>query len=200
MWQRLSEEDQEDVLRFVEQYFPELNEELQKLRDEQPWLYERRIRRVAPEMLELMELMEADPQRGRLAVRERVLDLKLRQLLHRYRQTADETKLEELRIQIREVLTRKVDCRLERYELEIRDLQRRIDDVRGQLEKAQTRRETLIDEMLQRSLTEPVPPADRPGPRGRGAWDPLGDEERPPEPVPPAAPHGEAHPPVLPNP
>ena len=187
IWRRLSEEEQAELYAFVKENFPEVYEELEQLRGEESRRFHRRMARLAPKLLDLVDLMDLDPERGALAVKEYKLEIGLRVLLLRYHKSDDETQRAELRAHIKPIVAQKVECRRERHEQEIRDLEARIAQLRRRLDKSAANQEELVEKLLERLLSAP-PPEDEPGGQGhRGGrrnhgWD---QRERPGPPLEP---------------
>ena len=78
-------------------------------------------------------------------------------LLLRYHKTEDEERQAELRVRVKEVVSQQFECKQQRHEMEIRDLEQRIVRLRKRLEKATTNREKLVERALERLLSEPPP-------------------------------------------
>ena len=145
LWSRMRKAERKRVMDFVKDRFPLIYDELGRLRARSPERFERRMRRMVPEMLRLMELLEVDPERARLAIKERVLDLKIRRQVQRLRKTRDEGERDEIEKGLRDLTEQAFENRLQRRELEIRDLQARIAELRDRLDEAREDREELIE-------------------------------------------------------
>ena len=172
-WRRLSDEEKAELFKFIEQNFPQLHEELQRLREDEPWLFHRRMKRLAPELLRIMDIMETDPERARLFIRERAVEMKLQRALELYHRTEAGTQRDTLRGRIRELVAESIDCRQTRHELEIRDMERRVEQLKRRLQRSADQREELIDQALERYLSAPPDERDPDeslldGPRGPG--------------------------------
>ena len=172
------------VRGFVEEHFPQMFGELNRLRIRDPQRCEQHWSQITPEIEELMELSEREPEVGLLAIRERRLDMRSHMLARRYRQTADEFRREELRDEIRRVCAEALNCRLQRREREIRGLETRLSELRDRHAEARRMREEIIEREVERRLAGPVV---RPGAgphRGRGpargsGWGRDWDRENP---------------------
>lgn len=179
LWKRLSVAEQDAVEAFIEEHFPDLFDELAELDRRRPKMFEQRMRGVAPQMLELMELAQRDPERAELAIRERTLDMKLRLLMRRNRQAEQDANREELQTRLRAIIGELFDCRLERREMEIRDIEDRLSVLNARLLKDRVNRAELIDEFVEDHLKfgprRRRPPDDRDRPRDRPLDRPLWD-------------------------
>ncbi len=174
LWARLTDEEKTAVEQFIEENFPLLHEELQRAKDEGVVRFERRMQRIAPEMRRLMELMQHQPDRARLIIRERATDMRFRRAAFGYRQAESDERREALRQQLSELAQQAFDIRIQRREMEIRDLEQRIAELRARIDEARTNRDQLVAEELERALNAKAPLApesedgDRPE-RGRPA-------------------------------
>ncbi len=150
----LSEAEREKLQAFIEEHFPFMYEELRDFHNKNPERFERRLRKLAPEIYHLMELIEIDPQRARLIIQERRLDMRIRFMVHRYRLSHAPEDRKRLRKKVREFLENAFDIRLKRRELEIRDMEARIAELRDRLETLETLREVKIDRQLAELLSD----------------------------------------------
>jgi hypothetical protein len=170
LWHRLSEEERAAIAAFVEERFPMMFLELERVRMRHPQRFERRMRRIAPEMREMMELMETHPERGALRIQERRLDIQKRHVASRYRSTDDPQKRERLREEFRRLCAESFDCRHQRRAIEIRELEARIKEFRQRHEEATRTRNRFIDREVRRRLGDPGGPrpdaAEHPDPEG----------------------------------
>jgi len=180
IWRRLSEEERAELYELVKENLPELYQELEKIRQDQTRRFHRRMARLAPKLLDLLDLMEVDPERGKLAIKEHKLEIRLRVLLLQYHKSQDELERAELRTMIKPVVVQKLECRQERHEQEIRNLEARIAHLRDRLERAAANRDKLVAKALDRYLSEPPPdgPAER-GFRGERREHGRGQRGRP---------------------
>jgi hypothetical protein len=152
LWLRMREAERKRVMAFVKDRLPLIYNELERIQERSPERFERRMGRLAPEMLHLMELLEVDPERARLMIKERVLDLRIRRQVQRLRKTRDEGERDEIEKALRNLTEQAFENRLQRRELEIRDLQARIEELQDRLEEAREDREELIERELQNIL------------------------------------------------
>jgi len=168
LWNRLSQEERQHIEGFIEEHFPMMYEELRKIKIKHPERFERRLRKMAPEIRHLMELIEVDPQRARLVLQERRLDMRIRLAAHRYHTAGNEEERRELREYIHGLVQEAFNCRMERRELEIRDLEARLAELRDRLGMMEEMREARVEREMS-ELLEAKPTGDRPrrGEKGR---------------------------------
>ncbi|MBI4716217.1 MAG: hypothetical protein HY763_00270 [Planctomycetes bacterium] len=158
LWPRMSSSERTAMERFIEERFPQMYQELERAKIDDPQRYDRRMSRLAPEMRHLMELGATDPERADLLIEERRLDVQIRQLAQRLRSAEDEARQERGRTQLRELCGRMFDVRHRRREMEIRDLESRIAELRARHAEAAQQREATIDRAVEERLNLPQPP------------------------------------------
>ena len=130
-WKEMSEEDRKAVTNFMQEHFPRMVVELDRLKESAPKRYERRMDRVAPEMHRLMDAMQNDPHRAMLMIRERQIGLQLQQLADSYRAAKDDEAKAAIRKSVRELASQEFDNRLERRNMEVRQLETKLAELKG---------------------------------------------------------------------
>jgi hypothetical protein len=145
LWERMDEGERQRVLTFIKDRFPLMYDELEELRERSPERYDHRMGRMAPEMIRLMEMLEVDPERARLLIKERFLDMKIRWAVRAVRHAADDDAREEAIEELRGLIAQAFDNRLERRKIEIRDLEARVQELRDRLEEAEQDRKQIIE-------------------------------------------------------
>ncbi len=177
---RLSDEDFDEMLRFLDQHFPERAQELRWLRDENNPRFRVRAGRMFPRLRQLMMELRDDPESGRLAVENERLEMKVRGLAQEYAGTpeSDEPRRTQLRRQMRAMLDEQFDVRQQRMQREIARLEQRLGSLRERIENQQQRRDVMIDTRLDNLLYgAPMPPFDDPPQRpGRRPMPPRREE------------------------
>ncbi len=161
LWGRLSEQERQDVRSFVEENFPRMYVELERLKRNNPQRYQKRMQRVAAGVGELMEVMAISPERGELMLQERRLDMEIRYLSTRYKSVKNKEKREKIRKQMRELCANSFDCRHKRRAIQIREFEAKLGGLKQRHKEAQKMREQLITEEVKNRL-------ENPGPRPRG--------------------------------
>lgn len=158
LWERMTDEEQAVVKAFIEERFPRMYVELERLEEHSPERYARRMARIAPEMRRLMEILDTDPERGTLMIQERQQDIMLRFLARRYRSANNAEDEAKIRGRARELAEKLFDVRHQRRALEIRELETRLDELRGRHEQAAQMRDQLIERELKDLLDGPARP------------------------------------------
>lgn len=166
MWSRLSEEERERIRTFMKENFPAVFEELEQLRAEQRERFEARIRRVVPEMWELMDMLEIDPERASLLIRERRIDMDLRRLGMRFRFAVTDEERGRILESMHALASEAFEVRHQREAIEIRDIETRLQELKARHARAEQERGSWIEEHLRRRMEAPAEFDRAPFPRG----------------------------------
>ncbi len=156
-WQLWPEAERKQVESFMEESFPRLYVELQRLHDAEPARYARRMTMIGPQMRKIMETLRSDPRLGAVMIRERQIEMEIRQTAARYRRATDEAAKKRLRVQVEELAGKAFDCRHERRELEIKELEARLTVLKDRLSQAESMRPGLIRQRVSKLLEHPPP-------------------------------------------
>jgi hypothetical protein len=181
----MPEAERQKLKHFIEEHFPRLALELDGLRERAPERFERRMMRIGADMRRLMEMVERDPQRGLMMIRERQVAIQLRQLVTEYHDSSDDVRRAELRGKIKDAVSQEFQVRMERRREEVRQMETKLAELRGRLAETDSLREDIIARRVRESLEKP-PPHPRPDrPDGPDGFDGRGDPPDPrPEPGP----------------
>ncbi len=144
LWSQWPEAQRRQIEKFIEENFPRMFVELQRIEDEHPLRYVRRMTRIAPQMRRIMETLRTDPQLGALMIRERQIGLDIWQTVARYHQAGDDATKRRLRAELEKLSAKAFDCRHERRELEVRQLEARLSVLKTRLAEADAIRDELI--------------------------------------------------------
>ncbi len=159
-WNDLPEQERKQVERFMEEHFPRLYVEMQRMKDRDEVRYARRMTRIAPQMRKIMETVRTDPQRGTLMIRERLTEFEIQQTIADLRGAKDEEAKRQLREHLDSLVGKAFDCQNERRQLEVRDLEARLSELESRLSETEKMREALIRERVTKLLEQPSPPPD----------------------------------------
>jgi len=148
LWRRMTPGERERVMDFIRENLPELAEHLSRGTGAfKPWM-----RRHIGEIVEMMEIMERDPERGELMIHERRLDMQMNRLAREYATSRDP----DLRARLEKEMTRAcaewVDLRHRRREIQIQELEQRLEALRKRHERASEMREQRIEIEVARRL------------------------------------------------
>jgi hypothetical protein len=144
LWSEWPEPERRQVEKFIEENFPRMFVELERLKDASEMRYIRRMTRIAPQMRRMMETMRTDPQLGALMIRERQIEMEIWQAVARYRHATNDEDKEKLRTRLNELAGKAFDCRHERRELEVRQLEARLSVLKTRLSESEKMRKELI--------------------------------------------------------
>ena len=156
-WSEVPEPERRPIERFIEEHFPRMYVELQRLKDGDEGRYMRRMTHIAPQMRQMMEAMRTDPQRGTLMIRERQLDFEIRQTVAQYHQAEGEAAKQRIRAHLEEVCGKVFDCRSERRQMEVRELEARLTELQTRLSESEKMRPALIRQRASELLERPAP-------------------------------------------
>lgn len=175
-WNDLPEPERRQIERFMEEHFPRMYVELQRLKGRDESRYTRRMTRIAPQMRQIMEAMRTDPQRGTLMVRERQLEFEIQQTIARFRSAKNDEGKRRNREHLDDLVGKAFDCQNERRQMEVRELESRLSELRSRLSESEKMRPALIRQRVADMLEKPAPKPDAENDDGR--------EARPEEPQP----------------
>ena len=166
-WGEVPEPERRPIERFIEEHFPRMYVELQGLKDRDEIRYVRRMTHIAPQMRQIMEVMRAEPQRGALMIRERQLEFEIRQTVAQCRKAEDDSARRRIRQHLEELCGKVFDCRSERRQMEVRELEARLSELQSRLSKSEKMRPALIRQRASELLERPAPqPGGDEGPDG----------------------------------
>lgn len=139
----------ERVIEFIKDRFPERHEELQRLHETDSDLFNRRLRRMMPRIMRMIEAVERNPEAGQLTIDVEQLSMEIHERVERYFDAIDPERQETLRREIHELATRQFDVRQELREIEIVRMERRLDAIRARLRRNEEHREERIERVLE---------------------------------------------------
>ena len=154
-WEGIGEPDRQEIREFMEQHFPALSLELQELREKDPELFRRRIRRVVHPLTRLMRVMRTDPELGALAIRERQIDLEIRRLVMDVHNADRKPSDERVRRALTDLHTQLFDVQQKRRQLEIVRIEARLMELQGRLEENAKTRDDYIRQRVDAILKDP---------------------------------------------
>ncbi len=139
--------DQTDrLMALAKDAFPQLHERLTIARENNPRLFRQMIVRVSRYAIPILKAKADNPELAEKMIAEHRAQMAVEELTQQYRAATDSARRDQLRIQIREQLEAKFDARLEKLRIEIRSLQRRLDDAKENLAQQERNKQKLLDE------------------------------------------------------
>ncbi len=145
----LTEEQNDRVLDFMRQNFPERHQMLERLRERRPEMFAQRMRKMTPRIMDMLGRLEEHPELGAVLIEQHKLQEDLYDLMRSIRRGRGTDPDEDQMSQIREKVAQLVQLRLERRAFEIEGLARRLDEQRSRLEEDTGRVDELVDEELE---------------------------------------------------
>ncbi len=155
-WGDLPEPDRRQIERFMEEHFPRMYVEMQRLKDRDENRYNRRMTRIVPQMRKIMEAMRTDPQRGTLMIRERQLEFEIQQTIARFRNAKNDEAKRRIREHLEDLVGKAFDCRKERRRMEVRELEARLSELQTRLSESEKMRPELIRRRAEDMLDKPA--------------------------------------------
>lgn len=145
----LTPQEREELMAFAKEHFPKMYELLRG----SPRAHQHRLlRRVGWSMLRLMRLHHHDPELAEKLIAEHKIEMELAQLRRDYREFPSEAARENIKQKMRELLEQRFDLRQQRLELEIRALEKRLEEARRRLVRQEDDRQRLVDTEVERII------------------------------------------------
>jgi len=152
-WQEQPKAKRAEITNFLKMHFPRMSIELRKLKEKNPKAFARRMRRVAPDVLRVMELMKVNPQRATLHIQERKLDMKMRHIASIFKKSQDNSQQVKLRQELSDLASQAFDLQLQLRQMEISDLQARVSELAATLKETHELRQQLIHQRVDMLLS-----------------------------------------------
>jgi len=147
----LTPQEREELMAFTQEHFPRIYE---LLRDSPRAHQHRLLKRVGWPMLRLLRLHRHDPELAEKLIAEHKIEMELAQLKRDYLEFPSEAARENIKQKMRELLEQRFDLRQQRLELEIRALEKRLEEARQRLARQEGDRQRLVDTEVERIIDE----------------------------------------------
>jgi hypothetical protein len=150
LWNRLSEDEQQDIFDFVEENFPEMSDRLESQWEEgevPTW-----FRRQVPGFIELMDMMDRHPEKARLMIQERKLEMKMHFLARRFAARGGDAMRQRAEKEMTRLCSEWFDVRLQLRAQMILELENRLGRLRKKHEMNTEQRDEMIAREVQRRL------------------------------------------------
>ncbi|MCA9733797.1 MAG: hypothetical protein H6696_02120 [Deferribacteres bacterium] len=147
----VSEEQKAEALQFLGELVPEAVPALAELENEKPHAYERELRQALREKRILERQKIRDRKEYENSSKRIVLQHKTKVLAYQYRKAVESDK-PALKKQLRNQLSELFDMREQDRELEIQHLEKRLNELRLQLQKRKPNKEKIIEKRLDTML------------------------------------------------
>ncbi|MBL8760679.1 MAG: hypothetical protein JNL50_05185 [Phycisphaerae bacterium] len=165
---KLSPEDHERMLRFLDEHMPRIAGRLRDALKENPTVAETLLARLGPKLRELEATQRSQPEMFELKLRDLRATLSLQEAFRSWKGTlrdkpdADRQKARE---SIAELVREQFEARLAIREQELAMLEKRIDSVRKELEDMRAKRDQRVNEEVDRWMNDFGPREPKPGDR-----------------------------------
>lgn len=166
--QRITEEQEQEVLNFLKEHRPEQYERATKLRDDHPRRYRWIIRTW---WYFIQKVQHMPPELRDATIRERDAQVRIIKRVREIRRTDDPAKKEKLKQQLRKDVTDHFEAEQTLRKQRLDRLIEQIDRIKSELKERREQREKIVEERVEEWLKRPVR-------RGR----PRGRRRRPPSP------------------
>jgi hypothetical protein len=167
-YDRMSEEEKDELEAFLKKHFPERFEELSRLDETAPRIFNRAINQMLPQLLRLMHMEEDDPEEFPIRLEEVKLSFEVRGAMRRLRLASGPEERARLLPEVRGMLARKFDLRQRMHRAEIQKLEGRLAEAKAGLERREADKEKIIDRELEDVSSGRMPPDGSPGDRPDG--------------------------------
>ncbi len=162
LWNRMTEEEREDVREFVAEYYPEVSESLDANDSEEgDNRLNRRHARMLPEILRMHELSNEDPNMFEIKMAEQKSRFELRRLIREYRQADNTETKEQLSTEIKPLVEAAFDAQQSRMEQEVVGLERRLEGLRNHIATRAENRDAEIEQAFADVLDGKEPKGER---------------------------------------
>jgi plasmid stabilization system protein ParE len=141
----LSEEQADKAMRWLKENDPDRAEKLARLREERPEMHAHVLRESWEQMNHLSRLKEHDPAEYERMMKQQKLERAAGALAEKIRRSEAEEEREKLTAQLREHLASLFDMRETGREREVKEMERRLADLRKVLAERQSRKAEIIE-------------------------------------------------------
>jgi len=137
-------------MEVLEKHFPEMHERLSALRISDPEEFQRRIRRLRPFVL---RILQADPETRELLIEDHKIQMQIDEKLKAFH-AGGSTDAAGMQNELRPLLDKQFDLRMEKHRRLIADIEKRLQSQKTALDKRLAAKSKLIDSRLQELTRE----------------------------------------------
>ncbi len=149
----LTPEQVDRLMGFIKENLPQFHERLAAARQNNPAAFRLMIHQAARRLFPIVRMKFENPELAEKMIAEFKAQIVIDDLTQRYRK-ASRAEREQLKPQLRQHVATRFDMRLERLRIEIRNLQRRLDEAKQELTDQEENKQELIDERLDDLLSD----------------------------------------------
>jgi len=165
MFRDVTDQEVIDILAYVDKNLPWLRPDLDRMKQNEADRFRQVCRHLRFEIEQLKDLEKRDPEGFRKAIEERQLRARATDLAVRARAATDDKEKAALTDQLRAAIGKLFDAELATREAQIRQNEKRLDDLRNDLKKRAANRDEIINTRLTDILSGKAEPTGRDAPR-----------------------------------
>lgn len=144
----LTDEQIDRLMAFMQTNFPAMHDRLARTRQRDPELFQKRIHQTARVLFPMLRATAENPELGKKMVAEHQAQLALQDLKEKYAKAKDPSDQAKIREQMREQMDVAFEARIERIRLEVKQLQKRLDQATSDLARQEKNKEKFISSRL----------------------------------------------------
>jgi hypothetical protein len=148
----MSPEQVAELMDFTKKEFPKLHRRLVSVRETDPVMFRRMIRRVRGPVSEIVRIQHHDPKAARRLIDAHRIEIDLTEFQSRYRAATSDAQREQLKSEMRELVAKRCELRLQRLKDEVTGLEKRLEDAKQEMAKREKDKDQIIDQELNRLL------------------------------------------------
>lgn len=148
----LTEAEIAEIKEFLQKENPEQLEQLDKLKDERPVMYEKVLFHAFQRLEHLKRLEKKDPEAYKQKMEMFRLDTQVRALVKEYRDSDNESRKAKIKKELVPLLGKLFDLRQEDRKLELKHLKERVSELEGKLSSRAGNKEKIVENHLNKLL------------------------------------------------
>lgn len=159
-WRHMSAQERRRFELFVERSFPEVWNELQSQRERDPRAYNKRMERLAVELMPIFEEQAENADRAAILIREKQLEMRIQEVVAEFMLAKDEPARAKARALLIDLVGKLFDAVEERRTLDIRRLEERLAVLKQRVAENSRDRDTIIARQVELHLNPTPDPED----------------------------------------
>lgn len=159
-WRHMSAQERRRFELFVERSFPEVWNELQPQRERDARAYNKRMERLAVELMPIFEEQAENADRAEILIREKHLEMRIQEIVAEYMLTKDESARAKSRALLIDLVGKLFDAVEERRILDIRRLEERLAVLKQRVAENSRDRDSIIARQVELHLNPTPAPED----------------------------------------
>lgn len=148
----MSPEQVTRLMDFTKQEFPKLHQRLVSVRETNPVVFRQMVRRVRGPVSEIVRVQQHDPKAARRLIDAHRIEIDLTELQGEYRAAKSDSRRQQVKSEMRELVARRCELRLERLKDEVSGLEKRLEYAKKEMAKREKDNDQIVDQELNRLL------------------------------------------------